>query len=322
MLEPAIPANEKQRVGALHDLEILDTPPEERFDRYTRLLRRLMKVPIALVSLVDEERQWFKSSQGLDATETPRDVSFCGHAILGGDDILVIEDASADVRFADNPLVVGDPSIRFYAGCPLKASGYNVGTLCLIDSEPREFGHEDLDVLREFSELVAAEMASMLQATTDELTKLSNRRGFTKLAKQSIAAQTRAAQPISLVMIDMDGFKAINDTFGHAEGDRALVDFAGLLLENFRDCDVVARLGGDEFCVLMANSCESASQVSLDRLQKAVEGHNVQADRGYALAYSAGVVASTEADRLGLDELLKAADEVMYAVKRARQHLQ
>ena len=123
------PADEAARLDTLHSLSILDTPPEERFDRLTRLARRLFDVPIALVSLVDDDRQWFKSHAGLDVTQTSRDVSFCAHALLEGN-TMVIQDALNDNRFHDNPLVTGTPGIRFYAGRPLTApNGAPIGTL-------------------------------------------------------------------------------------------------------------------------------------------------------------------------------------------------
>lgn len=148
MQSPAIPANETARVNALRELGVLDTPAEERFDAITRTVRALFGVPIALVSLVDVNRQWFKSRQGLDVPETPRDVSFCSHAILG-DDVLVVENALADARFSDNPLVTGPPHVIFYAGMPLSTpDGHKVGTLCLIDQSPRTFGPEQVAQLR------------------------------------------------------------------------------------------------------------------------------------------------------------------------------
>lgn len=136
--EPApIPVEEKERVALLHQFQILDTDREESFDRLTRLASLITGAPIALISLVDEDRQWFKSRQGGEAEQTSRDISFCGHAILT-DEITVIPDAALDDRFADNPLVTGDPFIRFYAGVPLIArKGYRLGTLCVIDTEPR-----------------------------------------------------------------------------------------------------------------------------------------------------------------------------------------
>lgn len=137
MKEPALPANEADRIEALRSLGLLDTPPEERFDRVTRAAMRAFNVPIALVTLVDMNRQWFKSCIGLDVSETPRTVSFCGHTILSNKP-LIIEDALEDQRFRDNPLVTGEPHIRFYAGQSITArNGYNVGSLCIIDQKPR-----------------------------------------------------------------------------------------------------------------------------------------------------------------------------------------
>jgi len=137
---------EQTRLEAVHELGVLDTPPEERFDRITRVACALFDVPISLVSLVDANRQWFKSCVGIDLRETPRAISFCAHAILG-QDTLVIPDTAADPRFADNPFVTGDPHVRFYAGRPLVAGGMPVGTLCLIDTRPRELDGEELSHL-------------------------------------------------------------------------------------------------------------------------------------------------------------------------------
>ena len=143
MIKPEIPKNEAERLHALRTLRILDTSHEERFDRVTRMAKRMFGVPISLVSLVDEDRQWFKSTQGLEASETPKDISFCGHAI-NQDGLFIIANAMEDERFFDNPLVTEAPNIRFYAGYPLKLrQGINIGTLCLIDSEPKTLDEED-----------------------------------------------------------------------------------------------------------------------------------------------------------------------------------
>ncbi|BAL24108.1 PAS domain S-box protein [Azoarcus sp. KH32C] len=157
MQVPPMPPDEAQRQEALRTLDLLDTPPEERFDRITRIARRLFDVPIALVSLIDHDRQWFKSRQGLDATETPRDISFCGHTILAPD-IFEVPDAFDDPRFADNPLVAGPPNIRFYAAAPLSTQdGYRVGTLCLIGCAPRRLDAEERALLRDLGNLVQGE---------------------------------------------------------------------------------------------------------------------------------------------------------------------
>lgn len=147
MTPAPIPADEDERLSALRELLLLDTPPEERFDRLARFVAEQLDVPIALLTLVDGQRQWFKARVGIDATETPRDISFCGHAIMKND-VFIVEDASRDPRFSDNPLVTGEPHIRFYAGAPLSApGGHRIGTLCVIDTVPRTLGPVELSIL-------------------------------------------------------------------------------------------------------------------------------------------------------------------------------
>ena len=138
MQTPAIPTNESSRIAALHALNILDTAPEERFDRLTRLAKRVFNVPYSTISMIDDQRQWFKSIQGLSLCQTSRDISFCAHAILF-DEILYVENALKDERFHDNPVVLGDPKIRFYAGCSLNVNGFKMGTFCVFDKKPRGF---------------------------------------------------------------------------------------------------------------------------------------------------------------------------------------
>jgi GAF domain-containing protein len=219
------PSNEISRVAALRLLSILDTQPEERFDRLTRLAKRLFGVPIAQVTLVDENRQWFKSGAGDLGNETPRDISFCAHAILS-DQILIVPDAATDERFIDNPLVTGDPNIRFYAGCPLKVGPHSVGTLCVIDNKPRAVSEDELQLLRDLGEMAQQELTAVQMATTDHLTAISNRRGFEALARHALAFCRRMAQPATLLFFDLDKFKSINDDYGHAAGDQALIAFA------------------------------------------------------------------------------------------------
>lgn len=160
MKTPGLPENESARQAALDQQRILDTPPEARFDRLTRMAARLLDVPIALISLIDRDRQWFKSCVGLNVSETPRSLSFCGHAIFDRHP-LIVENALEDDRFYDNPLVTGEPNIRFYAGTPLhSADGYALGTLCVIDRKPRVLSEEDQQCLRDLADCIEEQISA------------------------------------------------------------------------------------------------------------------------------------------------------------------
>ena len=274
-------------------------------------------VPIALVSLVDADRQWFLSSFGLEAQETSRDISFCGHAILG-DEIFTVPDAALDSRFDDNPLVTGAPNVRFYAGCPISVpNGSKLGTICLIDQSPREFDEEDKALLRDLARMVEQEVAAIQLATLDELTMISNKRGFEMLAKHAISICRRLQYPASLMFIDLDKFKPINDKFGHAEGDYALKEFSNLLRETFRDSDVIGRLGGDEFAVLQTKSTVQQCEESLKRLQHKVSDYNDKTKRGYNIEFSAGFVEYDQDKHGSIEKLLIDADRMMYINKNS-----
>ena len=167
MQTPALPVSETARIATLRDLLILDTEPEARFDLITAYAASQFAVPIVLVSLVDVSRQWFKSCVGLETAETPRDISFCGHAILQAG-IFEITDARHDPRFADNPLVTGAPFVRFYAGCPLvMANGEAVGTLCLIDRRPRRLDAWEREHLLLLGKMVSAELQGVSASTVE-----------------------------------------------------------------------------------------------------------------------------------------------------------
>lgn len=312
MKEPQVPLDETVRLLSLHSLRIMDSAPEERFDRVTRMAKRLFDVDICLVSLVDSDRQWFKSKQGLDACQTPREVSFCGHAILQ-ERAFVVEDAHADERFADNPLVTGDPTVRFYAGYPVHApDGRRIGTLCLIDKKPRSFSEGEAQTLKDFAALVDDELASAAQINVDELTKIANRRGFQQVALHLLPLCERNSLDVEVLFFDLDGFKAINDTFGHKAGDEALQSFAKLLLKSFRNSDVVARLGGDEFVVMMAGQRVFADR-ALSSMRKLAQ--EIKGDFAQHLNWSVGRIKFNPEEHRDIGDLLRAADELMYAQK-------
>ncbi len=310
------PVDEDSRLAKLRSLNILDTADEERFDRITRLARRIFDVPIALVSLVDSNRQWFKSCFGLDARETSRDVSFCAHAILAHE-ALVIPDAAHDPRFADNPLVTGAPHIRFYAGHPLALpDGTNLGTLCLIDTRPRTIDGDELAHLHDLAALAERELAAVQMATIDPLTSLSNRRGFEMLAQQALNACRRGGRRASLLFFDLNEFKQINDRFGHAEGDRALRIFAHALTTVLREMDVVGRLGGDEFVALLITAHEIDATGIIERLRENLDSRAAQAGLDYDIRFSVGHVEYDPLAEPSVATLLAESDTRMYADKQ------
>lgn len=319
MKKPDISKQEGARLKTLRSLNILDTLPEERFDRLTRMAKRLFGVPISVVCLVDEDRQWFKSCLGLTVSETPRDISFCGYAILGSE-IFIIPDAAKDERFADNPMVLNEPNIRFYAGCPLRTlNGSKLGTLCIMDQKPRSFSDEDLEILRDLASMVEREFAAVQLATLDELTKISNRRGFMMLARHSLNLCARQRTSASLVFVDLNEFKRINDGFGHVEGDRALTAFADQMKSAFRDSDLFARIGGDEFVVLLTNTTKKFAEDIIAKFRQMVEKYNQEADRGYGISFSDGIVEYNPDKHLTVEALLADGDSLMYERKKAEK---
>lgn len=318
MQPPRFPDNEQLRLETLRSLNVLDTEHEERFDRVTRMAKRLFQVPIALVSLVDENRQWFKSCVGLDDSETPRDISFCGHAILG-DDTFLISDTSKDERFSDNPLVTGAPHIRFYAGHPLSApNGEKMGTLCIIDSSPKVLDEDELMALIDLAAMVEQELSAIQMATIDELTDISNRRGFIQLARHSLSMSRRQGIPTTLAYFDLNKFKPINDIHGHAEGDRALQVFAAQMKRTFRDSDVYARLGGDEFVVLLVNATGKLGEDIVKRFSGNLQAAIVDKQLDYDLSFSYGLAEFDAEKHDSIESLLEAADQAMYRDKKSR----
>ena len=319
MIPPAQPADEATRLADLHALAVLDSPAEERFDRLTRIARILFDAPMAMVSLVDADRQWVKSGSGFPLRETSRETSFCGHAILS-DEVMVVPDAAKDPRFHDNPLVTGEPHVRFYVGRPLRVAGRSkVGTLCLMDSKPRQFSDHERVLLEDLASMAEQELTAVSMATTDHLTGLLNRQGFELLANQSLRVCQRMKRPASLLFFDMDRFKQINDQFGHEEGDRALKTFAGLLTKSFRGSDLIARLGGDEFVVLLIDSPAEGLSEALNRFRQRLAEEGGHDGPPYELRCSIGHSEYDPASEPALAVLMADADRQMYEDKAARR---
>jgi diguanylate cyclase (GGDEF)-like protein len=305
MIKPAIPADESRRLQTLRDLQLLDTLPEERFDRVTRLAKQVFSTPIALVSLVDADRQWFKSRQGLDATETPRDISFCGHAILD-DRIMVVNDAESDERFCDNPLVCDAPNIRFYAGYPLAApDGSRIGTLCVIDQKPRKISKEQLQLLRELGRMVEEELVAANNSTIDPSTSLSNRNGFRTIADHLLPMCRRKEQPATLLMFHVPDLQDIETESGRDAADALAVELAHMLSACFRDSDIVARLYYDIFCVLLAGTDLDGAEPARHRFEAQLSERNRQASSQIELHIETQQVAYKEGRHADAEAMLE-----------------
>lgn len=319
-----MPNDEDRRLEELRSLAILDTPADERFDTFVRVAAHLYNVPISLISLVDEQRQWFKSSIGLQLPETPRDHSFCAHAILDPDSVTVVEDAAADPRFAANPLVTGDPSIRFYAGAPIRgpASGQPLGTLCIIDRVPRTLSADERQRLSDLALGVGSvlELHRKVQllhraATVDPLTGLANRAWFDPAVDD--AATASGSSPCAVLCLDLDRFKSINDRFGHAGGDLVLQEVARRLRLAVRSGDLVARLGGDEFAILLPGPVSGQGpQLLATRILAAFEAPVRVNHVSVAVGTSIGL-AMAPRDATDGPALLRAADVALYCAKQA-----
>ena len=319
MQPPGLPDDETSRLQALKALEILDTDVEERFDRLTRLAQRVFDMPVVLITLVDANRQWFKSCIGLDATETSRDISFCGHAILG-DEVFVVQDARQDDRFADNPLVSGPPHIRFYAGCPLVYSdGSTLGTLCLIDREPRELQKRDLAALKDVAKLVERELAVPRDTSLDELTGILHLQGFLTLADKALQQCYLSQKTATLLYFELDQFKSIRGRHGRAESERVLRKFAQLIGAIFGSSDAYGRVGVDEFAVLLSDADAQELEAKIGQVHRELDRYNTDPRTHSALTCSESIVRVDGSCQTDMRELLEQAAQRLYRQRNGLQ---
>ncbi len=306
---------EEDRLDALHQYDIMDTPPEESFDRITRIAQAIMHAPVAMISFVDRDRQWFKSRQGTDTCESPRDISFCAHTIQK-DEPLVVLDALQDPRFRDSPLVTGPNGVRSYIGVPLRnAAGHRVGALCVNDVNPQNVTQEQLDRLQDLARLVVDELELRKLAAIDYLTGAATSRVFISQGKIAFNNARRQGRDLSCVVLDLDHFKSINDTYGHAAGDRVLMEVGTLCKSLIRSSDTFGRLGGEEFGILLPETpAEPASKVA-EAIRKSIDllivhhlGHDIRPTA------SCGVASLAMQDR-SFASILARADTALYEAK-------
>ncbi len=308
-----------ERLSALRSYDILDTACEIAYDEIAGLAARLTGSPVALISLIDSDRQWVKARTGIEITEVPREQAFCAHAI-NGTAPLVVADLSVDPRFADNPFVTGPAHARFYAGVPLvNPDGFALGALCVIGHEPRELPAEQRETLAALArtamttlELHRAMKQVRTLALTDALTGLANRPALIDALDRAIAGHRRHGEAFALIYLDLDGFKAVNDVFGHAAGDRALREAAEAMRAVARRADLVARIGGDEFAILLTPPVGALAANAAHRAREAVAAR-MQA-LGWPVTASVGVVRFGAPPR-DVSCAMAKADQLMYAAK-------
>lgn len=447
-----MPINEAERVERLRRFQILDSLPEESYDRIVRLASNITGTPISFVSLIEEERQWFKAVKGIDLVEGKREFAFCAHTICQ-DDVLVVEDATRDERFRDSPYVTAEGGVRFYAGTPLRTEcGHNVGTLCVVDSTPRTATEHEKQVLRDLAAVVVdllglhelvqrtqraeqrlrdavdalpsgfslydaedrlvlcneayrniypnmaphivegAKFEDILRkgvaeqqfpdavgneeawiqkkmklhnspgevleqqmpdnrwlrvheqrtreggvvgyriditrlknqeheltrlAWTDCLTDTLNRRRFMELAQTEHRRSQRYGRNLSVVLLDVDYFKLINDTYGHSAGDAVLKELVRRWKREIRGEDLLGRIGGEEFCLLLPETDVPGAMMLAERLRRATESSAVSC-RGDSIivTISAGVLHCRPGE-YSLEDALTGADRALYKAKKS-----
>lgn len=310
-----IPADELQRLRDLERYGVIDSPSDEHFERIVELASLIFATPIAAISLVEKDRQWFLCNLGLEASETPRDQAFCAHAIAG-DGVLVVPDAREDVRFRANPLVTDAPHIRFYAGAPLHSpEGHNLGTLCVIDREPRRISEVQRRQLLLLSEMVMHEIALRRQARLCPVTGLPIRHTFLTIGGHEVQRARQQGIPLSLLCIDIDNLRQVNNRWGHGAGDQLLRDLVSLLASQLREQDFLARLGDGEFALLLVGMEEGDALVLAEHLRQAVaELPGVYNRFDFALHISGGLTGLAPGDR-GIEDLLRRADQALALAK-------
>jgi len=322
--EIAVSTAEQLRLAALHRFAILDTPPEPQFDHLVGLAVRVFDMPMALITFVDEDRQWFKASHGLAMSEGSRSESFCS-VTIAQDGVMVIPDATQHEQFRSYPNVLGEPHIRSYAGAPLiTPDGHKLGTFCVIGTEPREFSEKEQELLASFAQMAMSEL-KLLQALhnisqmamNDALTALPNRVQFRQQLTEACRRADVSGEKVVVGLLDLDRFKLINDTFGHAEGDHLLKAVARRLKEATATSDVVARMSGDEF-VLLLTDVRSVADIALvtKRLEDSFAVPFLLGSQEVFVHWSLGLSVYPD-DAKELDALLGHADAAMYRVKRA-----
>ncbi|QRM55250.1 sensor domain-containing diguanylate cyclase [Sinorhizobium sp. BG8] len=306
---------EIDRLAALEELDLLDTPRDEGFERIVRLIKEIFTIEIGLVSLIDAHRQWYQACSGLSADEVPRRDSFC-RFVVDGEEPIIVHDTTRDPQFAQHPAVTGESHIRFYAGVPLKTKdGHTVGTVCAIDRRPRTFGNKDLLILEELAGVAMDRIQLLKLATTDSLTEALTRRTLKQEADGLISVALRHQHDLSCIVLDIDHFKRVNDTYGHAAGDEVLQAVAATCRSVLRAGDLFGRFGGEEFVIILPHLDTRGALTVAEKVRAAISSQPVHGSYGSLNVTASFGVSALSIVTKDIETMLAQADAAMYQAK-------
>lgn len=306
---------EELRLQALASYCILDTEQEAHFNRIVELARDVFDMPVAHISLIDRDRQWFKAESGSSLCQINRADSFCRLTIQAKAP-LVLPDLRADARTASNPFVTGEPNVRFYAGAPLiSPDGFALGALSVMDFKTREFTDANARVLASLSAIVMDQMELRLRSSLDWLTGAASKGAFYSFARELLLPSPGARPFVALISFDLDHFKQVNDQHGHLVGDQVLTRVTQACRRTLRNRDVIARMGGEEFAVLLEGATPQVAMSVAERLRLAIADISFD-DLDVDLNVSASFgVAMASAATAQIDDVLNEADKALYQAK-------
>lgn len=335
MLPAPTPADDTARIARLEALGVLDAPDDAALDSVASIAAAALAAPMSAVSLVERDTQFFRAHVGLPCRVTGRGPSFCGH-VVASDEPLVVKDTHADPRFADNPLVTGEPWIRFYAGHPVRhPDGSVLGTLCVMDTEPRRFGREQRRLLQQLAcvteaalaaraarnaqELLTARLArARRQSMIDPLLRTWNRAAIMAILENRTAAAVQQRAPLSVLMLDVDHFKSVNDRHGHQAGDTLLLAIARALRAAVRVDDEVGRYGGEEFLAVLPGVRRLEGLHLADRVRRAIAGTTITIGKAKLCRTVSIGLAEWNADGgESIESLIERADVALLEAKRS-----
>jgi diguanylate cyclase (GGDEF)-like protein len=321
------------KLAQLPESSFFCTPIEERFERITRLARRVLKVPVAAITFLNEDKQWFKSVAGWAVTELPNNQSFCPITLAAGQ-ITIFEDTRQEPSLSQHPLVNTGPQFRFYAGHPIMDENEQLcGTFCVFDQQPRQFSAADEASLIDLAEIAQREIFSerlksvhsslmaklgiaRRESMMDPLTRLWNRRGAGVMIKAALEAASEHQSSVGIAVFDLDNFKQINDTYGHQVGDEVLRKTALRLIQSVRTDDSVCRIGGDEFLLIMKDSDSAVARAATQRMRQVVAEDPIKTRQGpITITTSVGFTVKTGAEDESIDELIERADRALMKSK-------